>query len=34
MENQFQIQLLHLASRINGDYIVGEYGSREGGGNY
>ena len=34
MENQFQIQYLHVASRINGDYIVGEYGSREGGENY
>jgi hypothetical protein len=34
MKNQFQIQFLHVASRIDGDYIVGEFGAREGGENY
>ena len=30
MENQFQIQFLHVASRMNGDHIVGEYPSQPG----
>lgn len=34
MENQFKIQFLHVASRINGDYIVSEFGAREGGEEY
>ena len=34
MENQFQLQFLHVASRMDGDHIVGEYGSRVGGENY
>jgi hypothetical protein len=34
MENKFQIQFLHVASRMDGDYIVGEYQSHPGGENY